>query len=131
MYGTGILSSLSLPYRPPESLFMGRISRGHPAVPVPVKSIFGTEHPLLRFTISPHLADKLASLHAYYTLQSKQKLLLVLKNISADGEGVSVPVNCPFGFVTRASREEVMGMHQYKQQMERRNKAQHHSQGQR
>jgi hypothetical protein len=53
-----------------------------------------------------------ASVHTYYTLQSKQKLLLVLKNIAADGEAVSIPANCPYGFVTRASREEVLGMYQ-------------------
>jgi hypothetical protein len=64
-------------------------------------------HPLLRFTISPLLASRLASVRQFYTLQANQRLLLVLQNVADDGRPVSVPAGCRVGYVTAASFEEL------------------------
>jgi hypothetical protein len=87
---------------------VGKLSKNLPAKSV--EATFGLPNPLLRFTISPLLADRLASVSPYYTLQAKGRLLLVLENIARDGSSVSVPTNSPIGFVTKANIEEVLEM---------------------
>ena len=72
--------------------------------------------PLLRFDISPLYAARLASVRPLYTLQPKQRLLLVLENIA--GEPVTVPPDSPVGFVRKASVAEVMQAEEEKRQHE-------------